>query len=472
MFEWIMNNKPSLVLIIIYIIIFLGIIGYLRFKNKQNTVIANWNDYRCKPSYLPISGFIKPYSNRGAIMSTVINFNECVWELIKSYFNLSIKPFTFIINIIAKITDTITKIIDVIRNQMKIMRNMLMAIVMKMMKRIENILNTAIFSFSKIHQSMKRQAAIYQNILYLLQTISFTMNGFVKGSLGSMLDMSEWAIWVLPIFTLGPAGALFPMNAFCFGKNTELNLIDNSSIKIKNIKLGMNLKDDGKVISKMKFRINCHTPIFNYCGINVSGSHLVFENNNWLPVSKSLKSKQIEYNDNVLFNINTTENKIHSRGILFKDYNEQTNQKLVRESNNLILKILNNSNEIISPNIKSKNYTIGFSIDTIIDGKNIIDYNLDDKINDTCVIGIIGHLYMGEPMYKIGRIICTELTKIFDQKDKLWKNAKQLGKRINYNHKYLYALITKNHIIESDNYIFRDLFELIDEKDLESVDKL
>ena len=210
-----MTYGSSITTILIYILIFFILYSGLIVKYKKEDIIKNWENERCKPYILPISGWVKTDQGSSVLKSTVDNFTGCLWQRIKIVFAVLIKPMTYIIDIFKNLLKDFTGMIDKIRMQIKIMRNMIFAIVMKMMKKIENIISATIMTFGKLNNMMKRQLAIFQNLQYLLETIAVTMAGFVKGSFGKILDASEGLLWALPVFTLGPAGLVFPFMAMC-----------------------------------------------------------------------------------------------------------------------------------------------------------------------------------------------------------------------------------------------------------------
>ena len=219
-YHWLINHSGDIGDIILYLIVFMTIVVLIKSKYNKEKYINNWEENRCKPYILPISGFLKKQASETVLQATMYNFNGCFWAMIKGYFNILIKPIIYILDIIKSLLSNLTKSIDVMRAQIKIMRNMVLGIVMKMMKRLEHIMEAATFSYSKINEVTKRQLGVYQNIMYLMQSIGVTMSGFANGSMGKIIDMTTVAAWVLPIFTLGPLGAIFPAMAFCFHPDT------------------------------------------------------------------------------------------------------------------------------------------------------------------------------------------------------------------------------------------------------------
>jgi hypothetical protein len=456
LYDWLTKNIGPIADILLYIFIFYVILGSIYMYFNKDHVLNNWDKYRCKPSVLPISGFIKKEEGQGILASTYLNFNGCFWIVIKQYFNILIRPILYIVDIFKKLLNTLLKQMDVVRAQMKVMRNLVFGIVMGMMKKLENIMTAATFSYSKINEVMKRQLAVYQNVLYLMQTVGVTMNGFISGAMGTILDFAEVGIWVLPIFTLGPAGAIFPAMAYCFHPNTIIN-----RIPISDIELGQTIDNNSTVISKMKFRMKKDMGVYDYNGTIVSGWHYVNENNDWIKVGDSKIAQPIKLDTDVLYSLNTTNNQIRIGNTLFRDYDEKA---ISEEANSLILSILNN-NLPQNPLLDNKRYRFGFAKDTIIGGKKIQDLDLDDKI-----LGVVEHKCIGdERFFRINDIICSEYVKIFN--NNRWINVRDIGKEVEYSDNY-YHIVTGDHTISIGEMVFRDFIEVGNVKDLEIVDAL
>ena len=89
-----------------------------------------------------------------------------------AYFNIFIQPLRQIMSMITDVLSDLTINFNILRSQLSIMRKMIMGLVIQLMKKIENLMSAAVFTFSKIYTMMKRQMGIYQNIVYLLQMLN------------------------------------------------------------------------------------------------------------------------------------------------------------------------------------------------------------------------------------------------------------------------------------------------------------
>lgn len=453
-----MTYGSSITIIIIYILIFFIIYNGMRGIYKKEQIIKNWENERCKPYILPISGWIKRDEGSSSLKSTVDNFTGCFWQRIKIVFSILIKPLTYIIDIFKNILKDLTGMIDKIRMQIKIMRNMIFAIVMKMMKKIENIISATIMTFGKLNNMMKRQLAIFQNLQYLLETISVTMGGFVKGSFGKILDVSEGLLWALPIFTLGPAGLVFPFMAMCFVPNTPILLSNKIIRNISDINIGDILVDGSRVISKLIFKVPENTIMYDYKGVIVSGSHYVNQNDKWIKVMDALSAKPLRYNGQTLYNICTSDFRININNIQFMDYDEHDYIDEYEIFNNRVLNKINNT--CIVPvyqhnNRYNRRYKLGLGQGTLINGVKIEDIEIKGDI-----IGFIQHeIEKTDRIFLIDGIYILEYTKIF--KNNKWVCAGDFidAIEVKYPYKYMYHLVTIDQIITTDKFMCRDLLE-------------
>jgi len=471
MLDWIYNNLGSISQIILYITIFSIIYFKIYFKQHKDEMIKNWNKYRFKPYILPFAGFIYndgDGSNTSSITSSIKNFSMVIWNSLNTFFNILIKPIQFILLIIRKQIGEIGNVVEVFRKQLKIMRNFLMAIVMKMMKRIENIISATIFTFGKINDITKRQLGIYQNLIYMMETFAVTLTTFISGSFSNLIDFSEGALWTLPVFTLGIPGLAFPIMTMCFTPNT-LILVPNGRKLISDIRLGETLADGSKVVSVMQFLNAGGSPIFEYNNDYVSGTHFVEENGIWIRVGDSRNAKPFVYNG-MLYNINTSSNKLQSSNNLYLDYDEYCSRELSEKENRHFLEKLNGKAYVdalgehpIKLNDRVR-YKIGVSQEAKINDILIKDLQIGTKINSgkKTVLGLVVHeCNLNDRIFRLNGVNMTEWVKV--QYKKNWvcvRDHPAAEPSSNFKSGKLYSIITSDHTIQLDNgCIIRDFLE-------------
>jgi hypothetical protein len=327
-----------------------------------------------------------------------------MWITIKEYFNILTKPFIAILSTIVAMIKSIANILDVIRGQIKVMRNLIFGITIGIMKRIENTTNATIFAYSKIYDVLKRQSAIYENMVNTMQTTAVLLSGFTQGSLSKILDISDWAIWALPIFTLGPAGAIFPAAAMCFSKDTIIG-----GKYISEYKVGEYIDNTTQVLSTHIYR-NV-TPLYDYNGVLVSGSHLVLEHGKFLPVFETKYRKETKIVPTYVYNLSTSNFRIKIGNTYFMDYDEAYTSEI---ENTHLLNYLNNTRFPV-PKYINKRYRFGFVKEIPITNK---------------LLGYSKHLSIADDkFYIINNTICTEYTVLFYNNK--WVNARDIGIPIN-----------------------------------------
>ena len=463
MFEFIYNHSLSLSKIFLYLVVYNILLGILIFFSKREDIIKNWSQYRFKPYILPLSGWIKSTNNKSPFESTLDNFNQFLWNIFKQFFDILIKPFQYILNIIRKILNDITGVVDNLRGQLTIMRNMILGIIMGVMKKIENIVAAGIFTAGKLNDLLKRQLAIYQNIVYMMETLTVSMNSFIQGSFNRIIDFSEIGIWVLPIFTLGAPGVVFPIMPMCFGKDTTIHMKECICKKISDVKLDDILIDNSKVISKIKVLSNCK--IYRLGDILVSGEHYVFWGGNPTKVCNIPNIESINFTG-FLYNLNTTSNRIFANDYCFLDYDENIYIDKVEEENSQILQKLNGYNKLNRKSITdltNRRYKLGFIQGTMIQEIPIENIPIMHRLNyGSVVIGIIAHIVEEcDKLYSIEGTIMTEWVKIFY--NNTWINVRDHPNAIYVDHhkiERLYSIITTDHCIKINNHIYRDFAEI------------
>ena len=101
----------------------------------------------------------------------------------------------------------------------------------------------------------------------------------------------------------------------CFVKGTMIEMADGTEKEITTITVGEQTKG-GVVEAKLEFM---PTQIYNYKGVEVSGSHLVMENNQFVKVEDSKRSALTDKIEPV-YCFETSDNRIWVKGIEFGDY--------------------------------------------------------------------------------------------------------------------------------------------------------
>jgi len=415
-----MDLYKSIFYLTIYLIIFGSILFYnILVVNKQN-IINNWAVYRCNPLIMPFAGLFGYDSSK--------NMSECINVSFKSYFNLFIQPFQYMIDIIKKILSDIIHQIDSIRTILRPIREFFARASSMVFEKVQTIMGTVIYSFLKINNLMKRIFANFRLAVYTLEATQMTTRSVWDGPIGQ--NVRFWA----------PTIDFFS-NFFCFSPDTIIN-----GKKIENIMLDDNIYGKLEVFSP--------NIMYNYNDVIVSGNHLVLHQNKWIRIKEV--GTPILSNFNKIYSIYTRDHRVLINNTLFCDYEET--DLLVKIQKKLMLKALHsNSTNIISecPNLLGANISI-----KCIDGtyRKISNLSLGDKLydNDT-VLGIITqriqlltiHNYgCNNIIYHNGKWIL--LSDIYEKDTIVEKKG------------LFYNIITTKGYYYTSDYIIRDYLEVHD----------
>jgi len=197
---------------------------------------------------------------------------------------------------------------------------------------------------TKLYNTYSRIVFLYKSIVVIITDVINFMYAAVSAlQSASCLLGSTWN---------GPIGGV--ARFFCFSGETEVKMRDNKEKRIKDIKVGDELKGNNIVISIMELKSDKNN-MFIYNGIEVSGSHKVFENNKWIEIKDSKESKKIEWSEEKnVYCLNTSKGKINIKNKIFKDFKETINMNLLHKYNKYYLNLLNN--EIIKEIRDGKDY--------------------------------------------------------------------------------------------------------------------
>ena len=477
------------IIIIVSIIVLFTIVYYLQLNsNYINYIRNNWKKYKCRPYIIPIAGLFRPEnSNKTFFQFTFENFKKCQWVQIKNFFGYFIKPVAYILKIITKIIQNFTNTLDVFRKEAKSIRLMFKTIVESIALKMENSYAAVQFYQAKMQNIIKHQIALFQLLMYFMDSLKLTLESLINGPLIDLvkfLPIYGIALLVLIVICLLCIfGGLFtkmiacPICLICFSGNTQCVLGDGSLKKLKEIKLGNDIDKGGKVTSLFVFDISDKdSDIYDYYGIKVSGSHIVYENGEALRVENSKSAKKIKYNENYIYCLNTQNRYIHiqsgNRKYLFSDFFECSDDKINHYHQKLIEYTLNNQsiNTLsINSNInKFHNYEWGFDENTLVklsDGsyKSISNICLGDILYEGGkVYGKVKHLSKCCKIYNYNSIILSGTVLI--KNNNIWSriySIENIMKIQNYPKTCIFHLICDKHIFYiNEDFKVRDYLEL------------
>lgn len=243
------------------------------YLSSLKEIKDNWPAYRCNPMYMPLSDD----------MST--DFTYCVQNTTSSFMGYLLQPLTFITSTLSSMGGDFSNQINSIRGMFDKIRNFISSITQSIFGVFLNI----IIEFQKIIMGMKD---LIGKTIGILVTLMYVMDGSLKTM------NSAWK---------GPSGQLVRALGKCFYPETKIKLKNGNIVLIKDVNLGDVLENGSIVYSTMKID-NKNNKEDLYCikgkgvngdNINVTGSHLVFDD------SKGKFIKVSEYHKAVKSNVKT-----------------------------------------------------------------------------------------------------------------------------------------------------------------------
>jgi len=117
----------------------------------------------------------------------------------------------------------------------------------------------------------------------------------------------------------------------CFAKGTLISMADGTTKPVEDVDISDEVKLGGFVFATGKFLIN---NLYEYKGIQVSGSHMVFEDDKWIRVEDSELSKLITKDDTIVYVFGSENRRIVIDDVVFTDYFEVNEQEKLKQIGN------------------------------------------------------------------------------------------------------------------------------------------
>jgi hypothetical protein len=477
----------SLVIVIIISLIVFSVFSYCYFMQKKGEIYADWNNNRCKPQYIPISGFIAAPEGQSIADYTVENFNYCVNSEAIALSGYMLQPVTYIIGSLGKILQIIASSINSIRVMFASMRDNLVNFVKLVMGKVLNIIAPLIKILIALMDSLQKTQGIMATGIFTL----LAMYDAIKSAIGATLEIIITtmivlaiiitALWFIPFATFLaipatlawiatqviltivlvamvlmfgikllklPKGPKKPKSS-CFDKDVKVKM-DNGQFKnMKDIQPGDILENGNRVTAKMQLNAS-GMRMFNIRGIIVSESHIVKYGDKWLPVINHPEAQEIHgYSEPYLYCVNTNSKEIIINELLFTDWDEIYDDTLTTVLETIPTNIFEKNRRRQCANIH-RYLDVGFDKDMSID---LID-NTNKKIKEINVGDI---LLSGETVYGVVEIETSEMAKM-NKLDEL-----SLGNTCDtLMQERLYHLLTTNNVFSSGGQIIPDYNEHID----------
>lgn len=367
---------------------------------KRDYVIKNWQKERCSPHVMLFAPFFDK--------SIGPNFEYCVLTPMKIIYEIYIYPIVYIIELFIQMLGNIAKNMNNLRRNTNNTRGAFTDIIGGTAKTMSNISAVLQYYKAKLNELMKQKMAFISIVAMFAKAVGVTLWVLINGPLPQMVSfLQDWWVVFLIVMVLCMLCLFFfpfftgwlwfcPLCVLCFSPDTQIIMNNGKIKKIRDINIGENVKDGGKVISKFKIYIgDKKCPMYEYNGTIVSGSHIVYENGKPIRIEDSDKSIEINYNMDYIYCLNTENHKIIDiNGNIFSDFHESDNIY----ANYEIVNTLNRNRDInYSPYNIFHLYQWGINDNTYIKMNNgkwkmAKNINIGDKLwKNNKVYGIVNH---------------------------------------------------------------------------------
>lgn len=130
----------SLLLFIIITIIVILLISYFYTMINIQPIVDDWPNQRCKPTVMPIAGFITHPEGVTASEYTFQNFNYCTQNILANITGEAVQPLTFITNYLGQMGNEVQSSVQSIRAMFDKIRTSMQSVSEEIMGRIMNIM--------------------------------------------------------------------------------------------------------------------------------------------------------------------------------------------------------------------------------------------------------------------------------------------------------------------------------------------
>ena len=405
-------GNSVIIFILVTLFVFM-VFSYCKVIQSKETIADDWINQRCKPQNMLFAGLITGPEDTTAFQYTNENFQFCIQDILKNITGYALKPFEFMISSLVKIftefansLQNIRESVDRIRNNFREFAENVLGRVLNVMIIIQKIFVALMDSFQKIQGVMTSGLYTMLGSYYTLQSLmGAILELFIKMLI--ILVIIIVGLWVMP-FTWPAASAMsavflaisIPLSIIiyfmtevlhikassmpklrCFDEYTLITLENKDKIHIKNINVGDKLSNGSYVTAKIKVT-SANLKIYKLANIIVSESHLVKYNDKWIRVAEHPDVKEIIYNKEFLYCLNTSNKIMEIDGFVFSDWDEIIEDKLsILNKYNKNITTVENIHELLDD---------GFEENTIVMNKKIKEINIGDILeNGAFVYGIV-----------------------------------------------------------------------------------
>jgi len=477
----------SFIITLITLLSFTVVFCYFWAQSQIVPIKADWDNMKYHPAVIPVAGWINAPPGVSKFKFTADNFSAALFNILGIITKKFTSPIYFLTGALTRFFTNILAMVNSIRKIIDYIRVKIMSMIMEIMQRFINVVTPIHLMVLKLKSLLGKVQGTMVTGLYTAIGSYFALKAFIHAFLKLIvlalivlvgvvivLWIFPWtwslaligttayvalaipsiiiAVWMGYILNIG-IGDTVP--ELCFDENTLIELREGK-VNIKNIKVGSILRNGSIVTTKFKLKKGGET-MYNLDNIFVSGSHMVNYKGKWIYIDEHPDAKIIEkYNKSFLYCINTSNKKIKIGKHLFLDWDDITEQDMIKLKNKLYLDLKDNEKTI------HKKLESGFVSNTIIEMENGNYKNIQNLQIDDIIKG--GHIVYG--------LVETDDKEVFKYKinGKIFYgnnlvNNEQFN-NINYLNKCekLYNIVTNSGFININDTTFLDYNGILEQK--------
>ncbi len=433
----------SIITIILISIVFIGLILIGSSTSKINDIKKNWDKYRCSPTYMPFAAFFGH--------NTAENFHFCMGKTFQTHAEPYFGSFGGMMGDFTGLLTSIFGSIGSLRNTIASLGGGINVIFQEFTERISMFFFNLRISAVRIKMLIGRMYAILFSVMYMGMSGITGMTTFTNTFLFSFLD------------------------TFCFPGNTKLHVKDKGQVEIKDIQMGdVLLPTKSKVTGLFRF-YSKGQPMVLLNDIIVSTNHYVVYNGRYIKAGKHPNAKDIGVwdKDEPLYCLDTENNQIPIKGMIFLDYDET--QTADKETMKMIEHRLNATNATSASAIN-----ISDEQDKFLEYCPGIDEDIEIKIkrNNTIILEKAKNIQIGDELSMGGKVIglirrnateycetkegiITPSTLYWDAQQNKWRRIGQIYEVQQGNKIVVSFIVISNSQLElSSGLVIRDYMEL------------
>ena len=353
-------------------IVFITLICYYALANVLEVVKLEWPYQKCNPLFMPFAGYINKPADQSNLEYTTGNFNECINSILYYAAVLAFQPFQIIITMVSESIQALLDAVNTMRKTFETLRkncerlfaqiyagmsNLMVAFIEFVVKtkdtmaKVNGVLTSSLFTMIGSYMAMESLfLSILDAVTMILIIIACIITVFIIVAivlfavpvfgpawavaptvsaittavimLAILIPLIWFEVMLLDVINLSTAPP--PQVPSCFAGESVIPLFEPGTEKfIKDIRLGDQLKNGGKVCAIMKFAAAGQT-VYRLNGVLVTGEHRVFHPAlKWIKVKNHPDARVVpDFSEPYVYCLNTAAKEFLVGATLFSDWDD------------------------------------------------------------------------------------------------------------------------------------------------------